>query len=433
MALSREDIQGNILRGYRLPFANHVFLEILDAVAARLFLRKLGVTSDQPWAKRPETALNVGLSFAGLSRLGNYPELRSYAPAFAEGMPARAALLGDAPGDYAPFWSRSHIWISVYGQSKAALQTRLEGVLSSVPLGLRQVGMESAAALRRAQGNKEVWLEHFGFRDDISNPEVEGAEEPAKLGPGTGRRDTAHGPWLPIRTGEFLLGYENDAGDPLPPSALGKLLQNGTFAVVRKLEQRVHEFHDYLATTAKKFNLSPELLAEKLVGRRYDGSPLVDAPAEPTHNAFDYANDQVGRQCPLGAHVRRVHPRDAVGGDGTSGRHRLMRRGMPYGEAPGRGNSTDGAKECGLLFIGLNASIEDQFEFIQRDWINRGSRSAIEDDWDPLVGAHENKGKMVIPRDGLPLLLNDLPRFVNTKGGQYFFLPGLAGLRSLCE
>jgi Dyp-type peroxidase family len=430
--IDRRDVQGNVVRGYRLPFAVHVFLAIREPETARAFLREIPFTSDETWHHKPKSTVNVAFTFAGLSRLRDCADLKSRFVAFSEGMPQRAALLGDAPEMYADVWQRIHIWLSIYAESAEALAAAQQNLLDRARRDLELLRVEPAAAVVQGENEERVWLEHFGFRDAISNPEIEGAEDPNQLGPGTGRVGP-DGSWVPIRTGELLLGYENEAGDPIPDGELGKLLKNGTFVAFRKLEQRVREFRDYVAKAAQRYNVDEDELAAKIVGRRRNGQPLVDAKSL---NDFDYAGDRSGHRCPLGAHVRRVHPRDVTDAGGTSGRHRLIRRGMPYGKAPvdaaPAGGSSYVEEECGLIFIGLNASIEEQFEFIQRFWINASSRSAISNDWDPLVGAQGPGGKLVVPREGLPLLLSNLPRFVHTKGGQYFFMPGLAALRSLC-
>ncbi|HKO47305.1 MAG TPA: Dyp-type peroxidase [Polyangiaceae bacterium] len=429
-ALDRRDIQGNIVRGYRLPFAAHVFLAIGTPERARHFLREIRFTSDEKQIDGLTRAINVAFTFAGLAKLRNCADLESRFVAFSEGMPRRAKLLGDDPNAYPNFWQKSDLWLSIYGRSQHAVDRELRDVLRNAGTDLELLSVERAAAIVKSEGERQPWFEHFGFRDGVSNPVLEHADDRDPAGPGTGRVGP-NGSWLPIRTGEFLFGYENDAGDPIPDGELGALLTNGTFVAIRKLEQHVRAFRAYLADASLRYGVPADELAEKIVGRRRDGTPLVAGSL----NDFDYAKDRIGHGCPLGSHVRRVHPRDVTDVAGTSGRHRLIRRGMPYGTAPADATAPHGksdSEDCGLFFIGLNASIEEQFEFIQRFWINASSRSAIANDWDPLAGAHGTTGKLVVPREGLPLLLSDVPRFVHSKGGQYFFMPGLAALRSLC-
>ena len=51
--------------------------------------------------------------------------------------------------------------------------------------------------------------EHFGFADSISQPPIEGVDFPSYLGDGVQEPD---GTWRALKPGEFLLGYEDEAG-----------------------------------------------------------------------------------------------------------------------------------------------------------------------------------------------------------------------------
>ncbi|MGO7748522.1 hypothetical protein ACC677_37865, partial [Rhizobium ruizarguesonis] len=56
-----------------------------------------------------------------------------------------------------------------------------------------------------------IWSEgeHFGFADPISQPPIEGSDTPSYPGYGVLEND---GTWRPLKAGEFLLGYEAEAG-----------------------------------------------------------------------------------------------------------------------------------------------------------------------------------------------------------------------------
>ena len=158
-------------------------------------------------------------------------------------------------------------------------------------------------------------------------------------------------------------------------------------------------------------------------------------PAAAYDNEFLYAEDPYGGACPIGAHVRRANPRDALENTGRPFRpmneHRVLRRGRPYGPPLDGPETTD---ERGLLFLCLNADIERQFEFIQQNWINNSTFGGLAEESDPLVGVCSAHGG-VFTMGSLPARqrVDHLPRFVTVKGGQYFFLPGIAALRSLAE
>ena len=101
-------------------------------------------------------------------------------------------------------------------------------------------------------------------------------------------------------------------------------------------------FRRFMEEAGANYPGGPGLLAAKIVGRWPDGTPLSLSPDRPDPavagnpervNDFRYADDPDGVRCPLGAHVRRTNPRDNDGmfGGKLSNRHRIMRRGRPYG------------------------------------------------------------------------------------------------------
>jgi Dyp-type peroxidase family len=277
------------------------------------------------------------------------------------------------------------------------------------------------AAIEKEDGH---WYEHFGFRDDISYPAIEGVPSPDRDVPGRGK--WVDGQWQRIRAGEFVIGQPDERGvnalDGLS-TEVATLLKNGTFGVFRRLRQDVPAFRDYVESLARVHRLSADAIAAKLVGRTASGDSLACPGRE---SEFTYDQDPDGAGCPIGAHVRRANPR--IGGE-----HRLIRRGMPYGPAfvPG---SADSTADRGLYFVVFNAKLEAQFEFIQKAWLN-GPSGALRNARDPLVGAGAGQRRMLIEGDvdaaRAPLLLLDIPDFVSAAGGEYYLLPSIAGLRHL--
>jgi Dyp-type peroxidase family len=163
-----------------------------------------------------------------------------------------------------------------------------------------------------------------------------------------------------------------------------------------------------------------------MMGRTRDGRALA---APELGNDFDYSGDPGGAKCPFGAHVRRANPRD-------EGEHRLLRRGIPFGPTFEQGPAN---AERGLYFIAFNASIENQFEFMQRFYMNGdsdGMRATgnVNDGRDPVGASGAAKRRMAIEGDGAarsPVLLLDIPAFVTCRGGQYYLMPSIAGLEML--
>jgi hypothetical protein len=204
----------------------------------------------------------------------------------------------------------------------------------------------------------------------------------------------------------------------------------------------VAAFRRWIDEQGRRFPGGPELLAAKIVGRWRDGTPLAVSPAAPDPavpgdprriNAFSYAEDPTGFRCPAGAHIRRANPRDSIGFfDGRlTNRHRIIRRGRPYGPPLPPGVLEDDGQDRGLVFVCFNADIWRQFETIQTLWIDDGDPFGLGADKDFLIAEPDGDGgKMTIPGNP-PYFLRPQPRFVTCRGGEYLFRPSIGGLRAL--
>ncbi len=393
-----------------------------------------------PWSAKPESGLNIAFTHAGLRAL-QIPDasLASFPADFREGMAARAGLLGDdgpsAPATWeAPLGSEDvHVLVMISAVHRGALQAHDRRIREQLARsgGLRVVSDDIGAAL--AEGK-----EHFGFADGFAQPAIEGAGLPPLPGQGAPLRD---GHWRPIRAGEFILGYP-DEEDALPRAPTpDQLAANGSYLVYRKLHQDVAAFRARLRASAGLYGQGEELLAAKIVGRWRDGTPIDLSPAGPDpsivadeqrNNAFSYGADADGLRCPVGAHVRRANPRDSLPFEGKLvNRHRIVRRGIPYGEPLAEGAPDDGA-DRGVIFMCLQASIARQFEFIQSQWLNRGNAFALGEDQDLMLGPQDGPGphKMTVPGNP-PFFVGPLERMTRVRGGDYFFVPGINGLQFL--
>ena len=138
-------------------------------------------------------------------------------------------------------------------------------------------------------------------------------------------------------------------------------------------------------------------MARRDPARASPDRPDPDLVADPSRaNAFRYARDSDGARVPLGAHIRRCNPRDSLGYRGKlTMRHRLIRRGLPYGPPLADPSQDDGA-DRGLIFIGFNASFERQFETIQALWIEDGNTFGLGYDKDFMLGDGETTNKMTV-------------------------------------
>jgi Dyp-type peroxidase family len=433
--LNLQNIQGNILRGYTFPIAKHVFFQITEASEAKAFLRTLQIQYADDWgSNKPRSAFNVALSHSGLEKLAGKVDLGDAYPAFVQGMGARARDLGDDLGSREKFWDSVDVWIAIHGQTENDASQQLRTISSARP-GMKLVQALSAAALR-GDDRDDHRYEHFGFRDGISNPAIAGVDESANAGSGT-RQD---GRWIPVAAGEFVLGQSDESGDGALPAHSAELFEDGTFVVFRDLQQNVWEFRNFLRKSATEHGISEDELAARLMGRCRDGSPLVppdssngDLDEDDAENGFSYGRDQAGSKCPLGAHIRRINPRDARDITRLIARHRILRRGMPYGPRAGEQQDTE---RRGLYFIAMNANIERQFEFLQKMWLNGRSGASIAADLDPIASQVSGRA-MIIPGDVQsgrdPKIVGNLPMFVQCRGGQYFLMPSKSALERLIE
>ena len=487
------DIQGLLRTGYGTLDAVFLLLRVADAASARAWLATARVTTVADLAGgEVESALQVAVTARGLRAL-DVPEaiIGGFSNEFlggvvaddagADGPGPRSRRLGDV-GPNAPAgwdWGRPgeepDLLVMLY-----AKRGGLPAMRHSVESPPWQRGFAVLAALDTADLGRR---EPFGFADGISQPQLDWIGERR---PGTDA-DLAYTNL--IAAGEFLLGYPNEYGlyteRPLLDHALDPdnrlpaaeedptrrdLGRNGTYLVLRQLHQDVEGFWHFLRAQAGDGS-SQLRLAEAMVGRAMDGSPLLHAeeaeipgvgPDEEDRaaNGFTYGADPDGLRCPLGAHVRRANPRtgDMPGGRqgaiaqlwralglgpavlredviASSRFHRILRRGRAYAMQAGPGE----AAPSGLHFICLNANIARQFEFIQGAWFTNTTFDGLSDEADPLVGHRQPhwRGRATDaftwprPSGGPTRRIAALPRFVTVRGGAYFFLPGVRALRHL--
>lgn len=444
-----------LLRITRRDQARQWLARLLDGKA----LRSVADLGNGDWS----SVATLAFSFRGLRRLGIHASARAPFPTpFRAGMtsPARRVLLRDGPTDSWDWgdtrWpgrrDRRVDVLLIHHRSTAQLAADdlLDPALIEAS-GFRiveRIGMCPAYAERTVDGQRVAAGEPFGFADGIAQPVLAGmpmssAQRQAKARAGAMFADRV------IAAGEFILGHDNEYGEPAHcPSVDGwsgsaGFGMNGSYLAVRQIYQDTTAFRAFERQHASPAGAAP--LAEKMIGRHKDGRPLLTQPRAPQEeDAFRYRLDDLeGLQCPRGAHVRRANPRDSLGWDIQSGLriarlHRLLRRGRTYarrdrpcaGDAQPPCDDLSYRDRCGegLFFMALNADLDRQFEFVQQRWIgNRGFANLADED-DPAVGV---AGDRAFSTPAMPIgrRLEGFGQFTRTVGGGYFFLPGLRALR----
>jgi deferrochelatase/peroxidase EfeB len=454
------DVQGNILRGYRKARVRYLMLEVADRAAARRWLAACTsgrdgvpqITTEEPWTTKPVTCFNIAMTWEGLRALGaSQRSLDTFPTEFRDGMGQRAVKLGDvgpsAPENWpAPFDEpkRIHLIATIYADEIAQLDSVQQQALTGNS-GFNLLGGRDGFNFH---GN----YVHFGYHDNISQPKFAEIHDVDSLSDAQ--------PVAPL--GTVLLGYETNFEGLLfkvpEPEPLGL---NGSFNAFRVLQQDVAGFEAYLTTAATDLLAHPkvdellppgaeakigqglsrhaalrEVVAASFCGRWRNGVPLALSPDTPHPSPdvdptdFDFVGDS---RCPYGAHIRRSNPRGGqIVQRVANHSRRLVRRGMPYG--PAFDPEKPDGEERGLLGNFIGANLGAQFEAMSCDWLNLGLQDPrITGSNDPLVGANDPATSWFdIPlASGATIRLRGLPRFVQTRGGAYTFLPSLAAIRYL--
>jgi deferrochelatase/peroxidase EfeB len=336
------------------------------------------------------------------------------------------------------------------------------------------------------QGADGRWMpmpvEHFGFADGISDTVFEGQmalEDLEERAPGQGKL-LPDGRWAPLATGEFLLGWPDESQEIAGAAMPLDFSRNGTFMAYRKLHQNVVAWRRYMERQAERYAAVMEVplpeaaatIPAKMAGRWMDGTPLVIAPTyaawqefrarrdaardDASRAAFDrmlkeftYGKDPLGAACPMGAHIRRANTRDMLdpllstgdpkklNGSVLNNRRRILRRGLPYGRTPPE-TAGDDSGEHGIVLMAQCASLFRQFEFVQQQWMQYGLDFNAGNETCPIIGNHlPGEAKFVIAADPAsgkpPFICADIPQFVETRGGEYFFIPSMTALRMIAQ
>jgi Dyp-type peroxidase family len=441
----------------------------------------------------------VAFTFPGLLKL-TPGAARIPSEAFQLGLAARSAFLGD-PTDPADEGNPARWKVGGLKSDIDALFVIAGDTPESVRAGAKKLADRfKAGGLKvsyQEYGGVRPDLpghEHFGFDDGVSQPGIRGrassasddfiterhidaGEEPAHSLFGFPGQDL-------VWPGAFVLGQPGSSPDPLIPGPLSPSepdwTRNGSFLVFRRLRQDVGLFWRTMREEAARLaklpgfeGMSDESLAARIVGRWPSGAPVNRVP-EGDNEALGgdrFANnnirfdsdgvalplasghvdkfprskaDPAGITCPWAAHIRKVNTRDS--GSDTGGRdstyiRRILRVGVPFGEpikdryAEIKDDPQKGAR--GLLFLSIQASIEDQFEFLVSRWMGDSSRPKMPGGHDLLVGQNDTSGEARVRRCAIfgsgvqQASVSTDAQWIIPTGGGYFFVPSVSALRDV--
>ncbi len=432
--LELDDIQHFLVSRPPALVARYEFLSFREPAAGRSWLTgildKVGTASAVGSSVPDSRWVTIAFTWNGLQALGvDNAALATFPEEFRQGMAARAQILGTTGANHPDHWLGNlaspdlHAIVVLFARD---VPERERCRIEHAQFVSRCPGVELLSSLDLEAIPPFTYAhEHFGYRDRLSSVVVEGTGERAN-----------HGSPPPVKAGEFFLGYTDETGSQpaLPePEALSR---NGSYVAYLRLEEHVGAFREFLQQHGETPE-QQELIAAKLMGRWRSGAPLVLSPnqddpsvgADPQRtNNFDYGRmDPYGYGCPVGSHIRRMNPRDT--GENMQ-RRRMIRRGGTYGPPLPEGTPDDGVERGIAAFIGC-ASLVRQFEFAMNVWVNDPNFKDLGNERDPFVGTQDGSFDITIPKRPIRRKIKGLPAFTTLRGGAYFFLPGMTGLRYL--
>ena len=436
MPLELDDLQHIVITRVPALTGRYEFLSFQQPAQGRAWLKGIldkvaSVQEARDSIEREQRWVSVAFTWQGLRALGvDEQELATFPEEFRQGMVARAEMLGDTGRNHPDRWIGGlaspslHAIAILFARNPAERQRATKehrtflATISGVEV-LSSLDLDGFPPFEYAH-------DHFGYRDRISEAQIEGSGVAPTPGSGAS-----------VKAGEFILGHVDESGALVPLPQPEALSRNGTFMAYRRLQEHVGAFRDFLRQHGGPTAEGQELIAAKLMGRWRSGAPLILAPEKDDpalaadyqrNNNFNYSKmDPQGYAVPLGAHIRRMNPRDTTA---NIQRRRMIRRGATYGPPLPEGAAEDGVDRGIAAFI-LCASLVRQFEFAQNVWINDPNFHELGNERDPLIGNQDGTFDMTIPKRPIRKKITGMPAFTTVLGGAYFFLPGIKALRFL--
>src|SRR5215471_15354095 len=242
--LELDDIQHILLTRTPALTGRYEFLSFGNAAGGRAWLtaileRAQSAAQAKDSVQQEQRWVTVAFTWNGLRALGvQEASLATFPDEFKEGMVARAQMLGDTGANHPEHWVGGlaspdlHAIVILFARDVAE---RERCVQEHQKYATQFPGVEALSTLDlEATPPFEYAHDHFGYRDRISQPEIEGMGMTPT--PGSGGQ---------IKAGEFFLGYPDEDGDiTLPQPEIRS--KNGSFLAYRQMEEHVGRFRDFL-------------------------------------------------------------------------------------------------------------------------------------------------------------------------------------------
>ncbi|KAL4918342.1 hypothetical protein BDW62DRAFT_200967 [Aspergillus aurantiobrunneus] len=435
-----------------------------------------------PEQRKPFEAVNVSFSYKGIEKLvmqrrgdklddelhirGMYKDMVFEGPDEPELLAPEYRPPKGYPADNDD-WRVDGLFM-VTAQTKDKLEEKIRELETGFGVDTTSASVEIAfrkeGNLRNADGKAEkaqggtVSLhgkEHFGFEDEISQPQIRGLDPE----PGKGKQRS-------IPPGLIFTGLEGEKAKQ-PPWAT-----EGSFLVFREIEEKVPEFHNYVRESSRlipSFNDGTgEKLAAYLMGRWKNGSPVEldpdgDKPEYVFANNFDFKKGHTMRKntkCPFAAHIRKMRPRadlyvgtedsDDVDAEEVSANRKvtntnvILRRSITFGpEVDEVEEAQETKKKRGIYFLCYQSDIRNGFNQLIARWASNRTfapNTGVEGGpgVDPIISQRNRpdhpEGFVSIydkPNDERPY---NLPlkcvSWTDQRGGEYFFTPSIEALKT---
>ena len=431
------NLQANILKGHGREHVALLFLAVNKKDLARSFLQQFQVTTALEQLEATKEFKRTGtpgglirLAFLSKAGLDVFERGTPFGGLFAAGMAADADVLdmGTTESWQDQLKQRTDVLLLLAHESVDELAKVLAALTKEFEAteSFSVIFVQAGNALKNSDSEG---IEHFGYVDGRSQPLMLESDirTERKLKGGIDHYD----PSAPLS--QFIVQDPLDAGG------------FGSFFVFRKLEQNVAGFkhrEDLLANEMHLTKAQSERAGAQVVGRFEDGTPVTQFAEEdgvPVPNNFNYDQDRGGAKCPFQGHIRKTNPRGASpGGLDFDKRVQMARRGITYGarlQHPVSKALIDEPNDgVGLLFMSYQASIEQQFHFMQSSWANDHNFPDDNVGIDPVIGQGTVLPQRWFPKYddiGTPEKEFAFGGFVKLKGGDYFYAPSINGLRNL--